>query len=237
MSSGVLATGGAPLEARNVSRNYMGGDGRELEVLRGVHLSVGPGEVVSIVGASGAGKSTLLNILGFLDRPTGGEVLVGGRSMDGLQGEELAEIRNRHVGFVFQFHHLLREFTALENVMMPALISGTDAPEAERDALALLEAVGLSERLKHRPSQLSGGEQQRVAVARALVNRPLVLLADEPSGNLDIHSSERLHDLLFQLKEESGLGMVLVTHNRELARRADRILKLEDGVLHESGGD
>lgn len=237
MSSGVLATGIASLEARNVSRSYMGGDGRELEVLRGVHLSVDPGEVVSIVGASGAGKSTLLNILGFLDRPTGGEVLVGGRSMDGLQGEELAEVRNRHVGFVFQFHHLLREFTALENVMMPALISGMDRHEAERSALALLEAVGMSERLKHRPSQLSGGEQQRVAVARALVNRPLVLLADEPSGNLDIHSSERLHDLLFQLREEAGLGMVLVTHNRELARRADRILKLEDGVLHESGGD
>lgn len=232
MNNLAVSTGAPPLEARGLTRSFLGGDGRELEILRGVDLSVEPGEVVAIVGASGAGKSTLLNLLGFLDTPTSGEVMVGGMSVDGLPDAELAEVRNRHVGFVFQFHHLLREFTALENVMMPSLIAGTDAADARGDALALLESVGLSERLEHRPSQLSGGEQQRVAVARALVNRPLVLLADEPSGNLDLHSSERLHDLLFKLREEAGLGMVLVTHNRELAGRADRILKLADGVLY-----
>lgn len=236
MSDHAVATGAAPLEARDIARRFMGGDGRELEVLRGVHLTVSPGEVVAIVGASGAGKSTLLHLLGFLDRPSGGEILVGGRSARGLPDVELADVRNRHVGFVFQFHHLLREFTALENVMMPALISGTDPHTAERDALELLGSVGLLDRTGHRPAQLSGGEQQRVAVARALVNRPLVLLADEPSGNLDFHSSERLHDLLFQLREEAGLAMVLVTHNRELATRADRILKLEEGVLQEAVG-
>ncbi|RMH13664.1 MAG: ABC transporter ATP-binding protein [Gemmatimonadetes bacterium] len=221
-----------PLEARSLERVFVGGDGTELHVLQGVELRVDPGEVVAVVGASGAGKSTLLHLLGALDRPTRGEVRVGGRSLAGLSAEALAAVRNRYLGFVFQFHHLLREFSALENVMMPMLIAGMERAEARRLAEERLAAVGLAGRLDHRPGQLSGGEQQRVAVARALANDPLVLLADEPSGNLDEHTSERLHDLLFELRDRRGLAMVLVTHNRELAARADRILRLEDGVLH-----
>lgn len=221
----------APLEARSLSKSYPYGEDDELHVLEGVDLRVGPGEAVAIIGASGAGKSTLLHLLGMLDRPTSGDVLVGGRSTRELETNDLAAVRNRHVGFVFQFHHLLREFTAVENVMMPCLIGGMERSDARRRAEALLDGVGLSERLDHKPWQLSGGEQQRVAVARALSNEPLVLLADEPSGNLDHHTSERLHDVLFQVRAERDLSMVLVTHNRELAERADRILLLEDGTL------
>jgi lipoprotein-releasing system ATP-binding protein len=220
-----------PVEARGLRRSYRLGDGSELEVLQGVDLAVGKGEAVSIVGASGAGKSTLLHLLGALDRPSAGTVRLGGISLEGRSGRELARIRNRFVGFVFQFHHLLREFTALENVMMPCLIEGDSRPDAEARARSLLDAVGLSRRLDHKPWQLSGGEQQRVAVARALANDPIVLLADEPSGNLDTRTSEGLHDLLFQLKEEQELSMVLVTHNLELAARADRGLLLRDGHL------
>jgi lipoprotein-releasing system ATP-binding protein len=187
--------------------------------------------VVAIIGASGAGKSTLLHLLGALDSPTGGDVLVGGRPVAGLTDEELADVRNHHVGFVFQFHHLLREFTALENVMMPALIAGMSSREASERASSLLLSVGVDHRESHKPNQLSGGEQQRVAVARALVNEPLVLLLDEPSGNLDTETSERLHDLLFRLRERQALSMVIVTHNRELAARADRILELTGGRL------
>jgi lipoprotein-releasing system ATP-binding protein len=201
-----------------------------------VSLRVGFGEAVAVIGASGAGKSTLLHILGALDEPSGGEVMVGGRAVAGLQDEELALIRNRHIGFVFQFHHLLREFTALENVMMPALLGG-DGMAAARDAARdLLAAVGVGHREDHKPRQLSGGEQQRVAVARALVNRPLVLLADEPSGNLDTQASQRLHNLLFELKAERSLSMVIVTHNRDLAERADRILLLAEGRLQPALG-
>lgn len=225
----------APMEARALEKRFVGGDGSQLEILRGVDLRIGPGEAVSIVGASGAGKSTLLHILGALDRPSAGEVLLGGRSVAGLDDEALADVRNRHVGFVFQFHHLLREFTALENVMMPALVGGAPLGEARIRARDLLEAVGVSHREGHKPRQLSGGEQQRVAVARALVNRPLVLLADEPSGNLDTETSERLHELLFELRELRGLSMVLVTHNRELAERADRTLLLAGGRLQDKG--
>lgn len=221
----------APVEARDLRKSYVAGDGSELEVLRGVSMRVETGEAVSIIGASGAGKSTLLHLLGALDGPTAGEVLVGGRPVAGLTDEELALIRNRHIGFVFQFHHLLREFTALENVMMPALLGGTELGEAREAARELLDAVGVSQREEHKPRQLSGGEQQRVAVARALVNRPLVLLADEPSGNLDTQASERLHDLMFRLKEGRRLSMVVVTHNRDLASRADRILLLSEGRL------
>lgn len=228
------AEGTAPLEAREVSKIFVGGDGSELRILQGVDLRVAPGEAVAVIGASGAGKSTFLQLLGALDRPTSGEVLVGGRQVSGLGEEEVAEVRNRHIGFVFQFHHLLREFTALENVMMPCLIAGLSRDAAEAQARELLEAVGLAARLEHKPRQLSGGEQQRVAVARALANRPLVLLADEPSGNLDHQTSERLHDLLFRLREGRELAMVLVTHNRRLAERADRVLLLEDGILHPS---
>ena len=229
---------GAPaaLEARALCKSFMGGDGHELTVLEGVDLRVDETEAVAVVGSSGAGKSTLLHLLGALDQPTSGQVLVGGRDVSGLDVEALAGIRNETVGFVFQFHHLLREFTALENVMMPCLISGTDRRVAADRARELLAAVGLEGRLEHRPAQLSGGEQQRVAVARALSNDPVVLLADEPSGNLDTHTSEELHDLLFRLRGDRGLAMVLVTHNRELAGRTDRILALRDGRLHEAVG-
>ena len=223
--------GTPPLEARALHRRFVGGDGRELHILEGVDLRVDAGEAVAVIGASGAGKSTLLQLLGALDRPSSGEVLLGGRPVSGLDEEAVAAVRNRHIGFVFQFHHLLREFTALENAMMPCLIGGLPRDEAEDRARRLLDAVGLSRRLEHKPRELSGGEQQRVAVARALANDPLVLLADEPSGNLDHHTSERLHDLLFQLREGSDLAMVLVTHNRRLAERADRVLLLEDGTL------
>jgi lipoprotein-releasing system ATP-binding protein len=221
----------APLEAVNVHRSYATTGDRQLAVLQGVDLRVEPGEAVAIIGASGAGKSTFLHLLGALDRPTEGEVLVGGRAVSRLSDPELAAVRNRHVGFVFQFHHLLREFTALENVMMPRLIGGATVADARGAATSLLEAVGLAARAEHKPRELSGGEQQRVAVARALANDPLVLLADEPSGNLDHHTSEHLHDVLFSVREQRNLSMVLVTHNLELARRADRILRLEDGVL------
>ncbi len=220
-----------PLDARNVRKRYRLEDGSELEVLRGVDLRVERGEAVSIVGASGAGKSTLLHLLGALDRPSEGAVLLGGVEVTGRTSHEIARMRNRVVGFVFQFHHLLSEFSAVENVMMPRLILGASRKEAKSLAEVLLDAVGLSGRSKHKPWQLSGGEQQRVAVARALANDPEILLADEPSGNLDTRTSEALHDLLFQLRETRNLSMVIVTHNPELASRADRILQLTDGVL------
>ncbi len=232
----------APLVTRGITRSYRAGDGSELRILQGVDFRLEVGEAVAIVGASGAGKSTLLHILGALDRPTSGEVEIGGTPLGGRSSAELARIRNRYVGFVFQFHHLLREFTALENVMMPSLILGRPLAESEERARELLGAVGLGARLGHRPWQLSGGEQQRVAVARSLVNAPAVLLADEPSGNLDQRTSEGLHDLLFRLREERSLSMVLVTHSSELAARADRTLHLREGVLSgdelppESGG-
>jgi len=219
------------LEGRALRRVYVGGDGSELVVLDGVEIRVAPGEAVAIVGASGAGKSTLLHLLGGLDRPTSGEVIVGGQSLANLADEELAAIRNRRIGFVFQFHHLLREFTALENVMMPMLIAGRPRREAEERARAILDEVGLGGRLKHLPRELSGGEQQRVAVARALANDPMVVIADEPSGNLDAHTSERLHDTFFRIRDEHGLALVLATHNRELADRADRVLLLREGKL------
>ena len=224
------------LDAHRLRKEYLLGDGSELEVLRSVDLRVRPGEAVSIVGASGAGKSTLLHLLGALDRPTGGTVRLGGVETAGLSSEEVARLRNRFVGFVFQFHHLLREFSALENVMMPRLILGSSPAEARARGDSLLAAVGLSDRTRHKPWQLSGGEQQRVAVARALANEPAVLLADEPSGNLDTRTSEELHDLLFQIREEREIAMVIVTHNPELAQRADRILQLRDGVLFDQRG-
>lgn len=225
------------LEARDLRKHFVGGDGGELKILRGVELRVEPGEVVAIIGASGVGKSTLLHLLGALDRPTEGEVLVGGRSLTEMEAEGLAEIRNRHIGFVFQFHHLLRDFTALENVAMPSRIAGRSPVEARERAAQLMRSVGLEDRASHLPTQLSGGEQQRVAVARALVNEPLVLLADEPSGNLDGPTSNELHDLLFDLREERGTSMVLVTHNLELAQRSDRILRLVGGTLVNGEGE
>lgn len=226
---------GIPLQAVEIHKRFRSGDGSELHVLQGVSLAVDTGETVSIIGASGAGKSTLLHILGALDRPSSGEVVLGGHEITGLEPDSVATLRNRHVGFVFQFHHLLREFTALENVMMPCLIAGLERNEARIRARDLLGAVGLESRLSHKPWQLSGGEQQRVAVARAIANRPAVLLADEPSGNLDGPTSERLHELLFRIQDERRLSMVLVTHNLELAGRADRTLRLREGVLQPEG--
>jgi lipoprotein-releasing system ATP-binding protein len=219
------------LVAEEVFKTYIGGDGTPLHVLEGLELQVYPGEAVAIIGQSGSGKSTLLHLLGGLDRPTSGAVHIGGRRLDQLSEDELGGVRNERIGFVFQFHHLLREFTVLENVMMPVLIAGA-TPAAARDrARELLSEVGLSARLEHKPAQLSGGEQQRVAVARALANRPVVILADEPSGNLDPGTSERLHDLLFSVSEQHRSAMVLVTHNMGLAARADRVLELLDGRL------
>ena len=222
----------APLEAESVCKSFIGGDGSRLDILDGVDLRVERGEAIAIVGASGAGKSTLLHILGALDRPSSGAVRLGGHDVSTLSDEALAAMRNRHVGFVFQFHHLLREFTALENVMMPALVGASSLASARERARGLLAEVGLDHRETHRPRQLSGGEQQRVAVARALVNDPLVLLADEPSGNLDKRTSGRLHDLLFELRERRDLSLVVVTHNSDLAGRADRMLELDAGRLH-----
>ena len=226
-----VGDGALPLEARDLSMRYVGGDGTPIDVLMGVSLALRRGEAVAVTGASGAGKSTLLHLLGILDRPTSGAVLVGGQDVSGLGEEEIAGVRNRRIGFVFQFHHLLREFTALENVMMPALLAGLGFDVARQRSRSLLGEVGLSQRESHKPRQLSGGEQQRVAVARALVNEPLVLLADEPSGNLDTQTSERLHDLIFGLRQSRELSMVVVTHNADLAGRADRVLRLQGGRL------
>jgi lipoprotein-releasing system ATP-binding protein len=219
------------LSVQGLTKTYVGGDGGEITVFDGVDLDVERGEMVAIVGASGAGKSTLLHLLGALDRPTAGRVLIGSRDLEGMDDDTVSTLRNRTVGFVFQFHHLLREFTALENVMMPLRIGGMEEAEARARALALLDRVGLSGRVHHRPSALSGGEQQRTAVARALAADPQVLLADEPSGNLDHHNSERLHDLFAELAHEMEIAMVVVTHNRSFAARADRVLQLEDGKL------
>ncbi|HUF70023.1 MAG TPA: ABC transporter ATP-binding protein [Longimicrobiales bacterium] len=219
------------LEGRNLSRVYTEEDGSELTILHGVEIAVARAEAVAVIGASGAGKSTLLHLLGGLDRPSAGEVFLDGRNVSTLDDVELASVRNRRIGFVFQFHHLLREFSAVENVMMPMLIGGVAAAEAERKATDLLGEVGLEHRLSHKPTQLSGGEQQRVAVARALANQPAVVIADEPSGNLDTHTSEQLHELLFRMRELHGVALIVATHNRELADRADRILLVKDARL------
>ena len=224
----------AILEARALRKTYRGGDNELVEVLNHVDLSVGRGEVVAVVGASGAGKSTLLHLLGALEAPTAGEVFLDGMAYSTLSEDAKDTLRNRRLGFVFQFHHLLREFTALENVMMPLLIAGRARADAESRAAELLAAVGLAGRLTHRPAQLSGGEQQRCAVARALVHDPEVLLADEPSGNLDHAHSGLLHDLLLNLARTLETALVVVTHNRLLADRADRVLLLENGLLHPS---
>lgn len=222
------------LEATDLTKTYVGGDGGLLTVLDGVTLQVARGEMVAIVGASGAGKSTLLHLLGALDRPTRGHVRIDGQAVAGLSDEALSALRNRAVGFVFQFHHLLREFSALENVMMPLRIAGWEPRRQRARATELLERVGLAARMRHRPSELSGGEQQRTAVARALAADPAVLLADEPSGNLDHVNSEKLHDLFVALGRDLEIAMVVVTHNRSLASRADRVLLLEDGRLSDT---
>ena len=203
----------------------------ELTILDGVDFHVHAGEAIAVIGASGSGKSTLLHLLGLLDRPTSGTLLLAGQNVSDLSPRQLAAVRNERIGFVFQFHHLLREFTALENVMMPMLIAGTARRSASERARELLGQVGLAPRASHKSSELSGGEQQRVAVARALANNPAVLLADEPSGNLDTHTSAQLHDLFFRLREEHQVALVLATHNRELAARTDRIIEVRDAHL------
>ena len=212
------------IQAANIVKSY-----GPLEVLRGLDLNVESGEVVAIVGASGAGKSTLLQILGTLDVPNQGELHIDGTPVHGMSRSALSRFRNENLGFVFQSHRLLPEFNAVENVMMPAWISGQSTDQSAPRAEALLQELGLGHRFAHNPSELSGGEQQRVAVARALMNRPKVLLADEPSGNLDSENAEALHDLFFQLRDRSGQTIVLVTHNESLAARADRTLRMADG--------
>ena len=203
----------------------------DLEVLRNVSLDVKEGEIVSIVGASGEGKTTLLQIMGTLLSADSGEVVIAGTNVFGLNEKRTAEFRNRHIGFVFQFHNLLPEFSALENVMMPALIGGTSHKEAKSRALELLEAVGLTDRAEHKPAQLSGGEQQRVAIARALINRPSVLFADEPTGNLDTHNRDEIQQLLFDIRAKFGQTIVMVTHDERLAEMADRKIVMSDGQI------
>jgi len=222
------------VEGHDLFKSYVGGDGSTINVLSGVNLSVSRGEMVAIVGASGAGKSTLLHILGALEAPSKGYVVLAGEPVHGRSDDEVAALRNRRVGFVFQFHHLLREFTALENVMMPLRIGGVPHAKARGRAEELLARVRLSGRMHHRPGQLSGGEQQRTAVARALAMDPAVLLADEPSGNLDQAQGQDLHDLLVEVTNDLEIGAVVVTHNQALAARANRVLLLADGRLAET---
>lgn len=202
-----------------------------LEVLKGIDLTIGKGEVVSIVGPSGAGKTTLLQIIGTLDRPDSGRVLFDGVDVSAYKEKQLSAFRNSHIGFVFQFHQLLPEFSAVENVMMPALIQGASMNDARRRAMEMLEYLRLTDRATHKPAELSGGEKQRVAVARALVNRPQVILADEPSGSLDTHNKEELHRLFFDLRNELGQTFIIVTHDETLAATTDRTIRLRDGLV------
>ena len=216
------------IKAENIKKSY-----GELEVLKGVDLQIKKGEVISIVGASGAGKSTLLQIIGTLDLPDTGSVSIKDTNTSVLKDKELSLFRNKNIGFVFQFHHLLPEFTALENVCIPAFIGKSTKTEAEKKANEILDFLGLSHRKNHKPNELSGGEQQRVAVARALINNPSVILADEPSGNLDSESAKNLHELFFKLRDEFGQTFVIITHNEELANMADRKLTMRDGKIVE----
>jgi lipoprotein-releasing system ATP-binding protein len=221
-----------PVEVHAMSLTKVFGEGlHSIELFRGLDLVIRRGERVAIVGASGVGKSTLLHILGTLERPTSGKVLYGGQDILLWEEKDLAQFRNRHIGFVFQFHYLLPEFNALENVMMPGIIAGLSQREVKSQAVSLLERLGVSDRLQHRLGELSGGEQQRVAVARALLLGPKIFLADEPSGNLDSRTGRRLHELLVTLNRELSLTMVIVTHNPELAAMMDRTLRLVDGQL------
>lgn len=203
----------------------------ELEVLKGVSLTVNKGEVISIIGPSGAGKTTLLQLIGTLDKPTSGTIRFNGEDTGKMGSNKLATFRNRHIGFVFQFHQLLPEFTALENIIIPALIAGRKRKEAEAEAMELLGIMGLKERAGHKPAEMSGGENQRVAVARALINRPDVILADEPSGSLDSHNKEELHRLFFDLRDKLGQTFIIVTHDEKLASYTDRTIRMVDGVI------
>ncbi len=221
---------GARVEIRNLRKSFELG-GRVINVLGGIDLLLEPGDMVAIVGSSGAGKSTLLHLIGTLDAPTAGDVLYDGVPTGLLRPGQLADFRNRTIGFVFQFHHLLPEFSAEENCAMPALIGGVPEGEARKSARALLDRVGLSQRLHHRPGELSGGEQQRVALARALVRSPRVLLADEPTGNLDSHTGQEIHDLIVELNRELGMTMIVVTHNHDFAQSLPRRMTMLDGRL------
>lgn len=218
------------IKAKNIIKSY-----GSLKVLKGVDVDIKKGEIISIVGASGAGKSTLLHILGTLDRADEGFIEINNISISNLSEKKLSEFRNKNIGFVFQFHHLLPEFTAIENVCIPAFIANMSKTEAESKAIELLTFLGLQDRLEHKPSELSGGEQQRVAVARALINTPAIILADEPSGNLDSKSARDLHELFFTLRDKFNQTFVIVTHNEELANMADRKLVMKDGLIEVQG--
>lgn len=218
------------IEIKNLTKRF-----GNIQVLKGIDLKVEKGEVISIVGPSGAGKTTLLQIIGTLDKPDSGSILFNGEDLCRMSGKKLSTFRNRHIGFVFQFHQLLPEFTALENVTIPALIAGRSRNEAEQEALELLKIMGLEERVNHKPSEMSGGENQRVAVARALINRPDVVLADEPSGSLDSKNKEELHKLFFDLRDKFGQTFIIITHDENLASFTDRTIRMVDGIIEPQG--
>lgn len=214
------------IDIKDITKNF-----GNLQVLRGVNLHIGKGEVISVVGPSGAGKTTLLQLIGALDRPTSGSISFNGEELARMSDKQLATFRNKHIGFVFQFHQLLPEFTALENIIIPALIAGRNRNETEQEAMKLLDVMGLKERAGHKPSEMSGGENQRVAVARALINKPSLILADEPSGSLDSKNKEELHKLFFELRDRYGQTFFIVTHDEGLARITDRTIRMVDGVV------
>lgn len=226
---------GITLSCSGLVKSFSEG-GLVVDVLKGVDLTVAPADRLVIIGSSGSGKSTLLHLLGGLDMPTSGEVIVAGKRLTGLSEQACGELRNNTLGFIYQFHHLLPEFTALENVAMPLLIRGVDIAEAENSATEMLDKVDMSHRIQHKPAELSGGERQRVAIARALVTRPQCILADEPTGNLDEHTARQIFDIMLELNQQNNVSLIMVTHNMSLASRFDKVLELHDGRLQEFEG-